>query len=115
MKPRLTLNISRSFSKVPAGRYRTDGPQSGQVFLEEKLLPALENSDVVEVVLDGTDGFGSSFLDEAFAGLLRITAMSVAEFKRRVLLISEEDPTLIEEVEGYVEEEAARQSAAQAR
>lgn len=63
------INIARDFSKVPVGRFRTDGPNSGQRFREDFLIPGLEKGDVV-VILDGTEGYPSSFIEEAFGGLL---------------------------------------------
>lgn len=63
------VKIADDFSKTPGGRYRTDGPFSGEEFREEFLKPALNDSQKVTVYLDGTRGYPSSFLDEAFAGL----------------------------------------------
>lgn len=70
-----TIRVDRDFTRYPGPRYRKDGPFSGEEFRERLLEPALrkavaEREDLV-VVLDGVAGYGSSFLDEAFAGLLR--------------------------------------------
>ena len=67
------IRIAADFSKYPAGRYRQDGPSSGEAFREDHLKPALVDPDVTKVIvwLDGVAGFGSSFLDEAFGGLVR--------------------------------------------
>ncbi len=67
-----TIDIGLDFSKVPAGRHPEDGDFSGETFREQLLKPALEKYDRVEVVLDNTEGFGSSFLEEAFGGLVRL-------------------------------------------
>jgi len=64
------IDIAKDFTDTPLGRYPTDGPYSGERFREEFLYPALKN-DSVSVVIDGTEGYGSSFLDEAFGGLVR--------------------------------------------
>ena len=66
-----TIDIAKDFSDTPLGRYPTDGPYSGERFREEFLYPALKESNPVSVVIDGTEGYGSSFLDEAFGGLVR--------------------------------------------
>lgn len=63
--------VAKDFSKYPAGRYKTDGPFSGEKFREEILLPLLEKGDEFSINLDGTRGYGSSFLEEAFGGLVR--------------------------------------------
>lgn len=66
------IKIASAFSEFPAGRYRADGPYSGQAFREDVLIPALKSSHgTLHVSLDGTLGLGSSFLEEAFGGLVR--------------------------------------------
>lgn len=69
--------IAKDFSRSPSGRYHpADGDFSGQRFREEFLYPALKNGKV-EVNLDGCLTLGSSFLDEAFGGLVREKGLSV--------------------------------------
>ena len=34
-------------------------------------MPAMKRGELVEIVLDGTRGYPSSFLEEAFGGLIR--------------------------------------------
>ena len=66
------ISIAKDFSPTPAGRYRSDGPFPGEKFRDDLLLPALrKDTEPVTVELDGTAGFGSSFLEEAFGGLVR--------------------------------------------
>ena len=67
------IDISKDFSDVPAGRYKMDGPHSGERFRDDILIPALRTGEKVEVILDGAEGYGSSFLEEAFGGLVRNT------------------------------------------
>ncbi|HEY5036126.1 MAG TPA: STAS-like domain-containing protein [Chthoniobacterales bacterium] len=64
------IRIASAFSEVPLGRYPSDGEFSGERFREEFLKPALEEGGVI-VQIDGTEGYGSSFLEEAFGGLVR--------------------------------------------
>jgi len=66
-----TIDIAKDFSSVPAGRHLSDGDYSGEFFRESLLRPALKEFEKVEVILDDTAGFGSSFLEEAFGGLVR--------------------------------------------
>jgi len=65
------INIGKDFSDAPLGRYPTDGPYSGEKFRDEILHPALKENAEVTVDLDDAEGFGSSFLEEAFGGLVR--------------------------------------------
>lgn len=66
------ISVANDFSPAPAGRDMTDGPYPGAKFRDELLLPALNSYDEVIVDLDGTAGMGSSFLEEAFGGLVRL-------------------------------------------
>lgn len=64
------IDVARDFSKKPYGRYPKDGDSNGTRFRKEFLVPALNDGSVV-VDMSGTNRYGSSFLDEAFAGLVR--------------------------------------------
>jgi hypothetical protein len=83
-----TLSVARDFSRSPAGRFRSDGQYSGEEFRERLLWPALEEFDQLEVDLDGVLGFGSSFLEEAFGGLVRVHGISAADLRRRLVIRS---------------------------
>lgn len=82
------ISIAKQYSVAPAGRYVVDGPHSGERFREEFLYPALKDSTKVEVDLDGTLGYGSSFLDEAFGGLLREYPITLEEIKGKLKITS---------------------------
>jgi hypothetical protein len=73
-----TINVAQDFSKYPGGRYLTDGEFSGERFRHEMLAPALRQHEAVTVELDGTLGYGSGFLEEAFGGLVREAGMDKA-------------------------------------
>jgi STAS-like domain of unknown function (DUF4325) len=95
------INIPQDYTRYPAGRYISDGSFSGQRFRDELLVPALHQADKVEVHLDGTLGYGSSFLEEAFGGLVRIAGFEQQDLMRRLVLISQ-DETLIAEIRQYL-------------
>lgn len=97
------INIAKDFSVEPIGRVPADSGSSGQRFRDEYLLPALKEFDKVIVVLDGTEGFGSSFLDEAFGGLIRVSKLSKEDVLRRLELVSKEDESFIAEIMEYIE------------
>ncbi|MCU7858695.1 MAG: STAS-like domain-containing protein [Candidatus Thiodiazotropha sp. (ex Lucinoma kastoroae)] len=65
------LNIANCFSRYPAGRFITDGPYSGEKFRDDFLMPAIDLGEKLVIALDGARGYGSSFLEEAFGGLVR--------------------------------------------
>lgn len=102
------INIARDYARWPVGRYVTDGPYSGERFREEMLFPALKLHQQVSVELDGTIGHGSSFLEEAFAGLLRGGCnMSADEVERKLILVSKNEK-LKETIKKYIKDEIAR-------
>ena len=66
-----TVSVAKDFSPSPAGRFLDDGPYPGALFRDVFLLPALKTDERVLVDLTGTELPGSSFLEEAFGGLIR--------------------------------------------
>lgn len=99
------INIERDFSRYPAGRYEGDGPYSGQAFRDKFLVPVLtKKSEKVLIELDGARGYGSSFLEEAFGGLVR--AGFSADDVFNLIELKSEDNSLIEEIKGYIMEQS---------
>jgi len=85
-----TIRVADEFSATPGGRYLTDGPFSGEDFRERLLIPALKEGAPVTVVLDGTRGYPSSFLDEAFAGLARKMRWNRDQFSKHIDIVASE-------------------------
>ena len=96
-----SVSVIDSIGAYPSGRYRCEGKGSAEEFREDHLIPALNRSDLVTVELDGVMGYGSSFLEEAFGGLVRKGAFDSEEVLRRVNLVSEEQ-YLIDETHSYI-------------
>lgn len=71
---------------MPCVRSRKDGKKSGQEFREDFLAPALRQNEKVIVDLDGVLTLGSSFLDEAFGGLVRAEGFSPRELKSKLII-----------------------------
>ena len=66
-----TIDIARDFTKYPAGRVLDDGPFSGERFRKDFLEPIIRSGEHAVISFDGAIGYGSSFLEEAFGGLVR--------------------------------------------
>ena len=98
----VTLDIGAEFARLPFGRFPEDGPNNGQRFREEFLIPMFEKCERLVVILDNARGMGSSFLDEAFGVFAKKCGLTLAEFKRRIEIISRRDPSLSESIEQYV-------------
>lgn len=90
-----TLYIGKQFSDDPAGRYYTDGDGSGEEFREEILRFLFGNvsgkGKVVINIDENVEGYGSSFLVEAFAGLVKHGYFS-REFIKDHLFLEYSDP-----------------------
>lgn len=86
------INIAREFSEFPVGRFYTDGPDSGERFRDQFLEPALNSGGAVQVQISGTEGYGSSFLDEAFGGIVRKLHWSKADVAAKLQFVADEDP-----------------------
>ena len=97
----ITISVAKDFSRFPAGRFKTDGAYSGERFRDEFLRPALQKDDVVEVDLDGVAGYGSSFLDEAFGGLVRTNVVAAGDVQTR-LRLKATDNSLVTEILSYM-------------
>lgn len=98
-----TINIADEFSKFPGPRFKELGKYSGEEFRESFLIPALNENQLIRIVFDGAMGYGSSFLEEAFGGLVR-AGYKKEDLISRLELISEEDPSLISDIHEYIED-----------
>lgn len=71
----LKIIITSEFNDKLGGRWIKLGPYSGEAFYNELLLPRYKKARELEVklniYLDGTKGYGSSFLDQSFGELAR--------------------------------------------
>lgn len=85
-----TYSIAREFSMTPGGRFKKHGPYSGEAFrdgvLRDLLQRAINSGDRLVVELDGTAGYGSSFLEEAFGGLIRLSMFDREQVSRHLEL-----------------------------
>ncbi|HGO5343795.1 MULTISPECIES: STAS-like domain-containing protein [Klebsiella/Raoultella group] len=83
-----TLKIGSEFSKVPRGRYRSDGTASGERFREDFLrnrLNSLHSGEKLQIVIDDdVEGYGSSFLVEGFAGMVKYGYMQANELLAKI-------------------------------
>lgn len=102
-----TVSVARDFTRFPSGRYKQNGDTSGEAFRERFLEEPIARGEKVIVELDGTVGYGSSFLEEAFGGLVRKLRLPAETIFDR-LEFRAEDRSLIDEVKDYIREEARK-------
>lgn len=100
------ISIANDFSVFPGGREPSDGPFSGQEFRDNILIPIIEKNENAIINFDNVRGYGSSFLEESFGGLVR---KGISKDKILELLIFESSKqSVIEEVNKYINEAAKK-------
>lgn len=101
-----------NYSLDPGPRYIRQGDDSGEDFyhavLNEEFYKALINDEILEISLDGTSGYASSFLDEAFGNL--VYDFSLEKVRSNIIVVSEEEPEWKDmiENESFIEWEQRR-------
>ena len=99
---KIEIRIS-DFTRTPGGRYIEDGPFSGEEFRQKKLEPLFEDKSdnrSITVYLDGTKGYPSSFLEEAFGGLARIFGSE--KVRSRIKFLTKEFKYLLEKLDEFI-------------
>lgn len=82
------VNIAKQFARMPGGRYERLGPNSGEKFRREHLVAPLAEGKTVIVELDGVRGYGSSFLEEAFGGVVRALHLTATDAVNRIRVVT---------------------------
>lgn len=101
---KVKINIAEEYTTSPGGRKKTDGLFSGEDFREKYLEQYFEDSaddTKIEINLDGTMGYPTSFTEEAFGGLAR--KYGIKRCKEKLEFISEEEPKLVNEIILYID------------
>lgn len=103
---KIEINIREDFSATPGPRYIHEGKFSGELFRKDILFPrvsdAIKNNIPFVVNLDRTAGYGTSFLEESFGGLIRIHNLPYEKIKQLMTLVSNEEDYLIDDVNEYL-------------
>jgi hypothetical protein len=109
----LTIRV-KDFSEFPGGRYKRFGTDSGEEFRETVLIDALDATDSdgkLEVDLSDIFTYQPSFLDEAFAGLIKLGIISADEFKKKFVFKADSaNEPYIDMIMRYVNEAASRKT-----
>lgn len=107
----ITIKVLKDFSESPGPRYENQGPDSGEKFYHDLLngsfAQALNEDCKLVLDLDGTDGYMSSFLDEAIGNLVYDFGADIV--KNRLVIVSNEEPVWKDVVENQVIPEWAGQ------
>ena len=79
-----TIKVAEDLSRFPGGRYKKDGPNSGESLREMVAVSLRSNKGVTLVDFRGTAGVPASFAEEAFGGLIREEDFSLEELNNRL-------------------------------
>jgi STAS-like domain of unknown function (DUF4325) len=100
------INIKDDFSPTTGFRTYDDGPKSGLEFfdllLDKKFKEAQEKGVQLKVILDGGQGYTSSFLNEAFR--LLGEKYGADNVWKNIIIISDEWPKYIRKVKKSIYE-----------
>lgn len=106
----MQIIIAKDYSKTPGPRYISEGPFSGEDFRKTVLCPkikeAIEINEPLTIVLDGAHGYGTSFLEEAFGGLIREDHIPYEQIISTIEITSEEEDYLIDDIMQYLRDAA---------
>ena len=99
--------IADQFSRTPSARVESEGKFPGEQ-LREIITPLLKEcisrKEKFCIDLDGTAGYGTSFLEEVFGGLVRIENIAYSDLKECLLIKSDEEEELVDECWSYIED-----------
>ncbi len=105
MSKPLVIDVGKDFSRFPGGRFSQQGPYSGQAFREQIVGPVLAHGGNVVFDLDSVVGLASSFVEEAFGGLIREVVAQGQDARAliaHISFISTKVPSYAEEIRGYM-------------
>lgn len=98
----LRINVAHEFTDTPGARYYKDGDFPGEEFRDKFLKDNFKIYNKIIINLDGTEGYPTSFSEEAFGGLARI--YPIDEVLSKLDFISDEEPELIDEIISYIKD-----------
>lgn len=101
------LNIVLEYTDLPGGRYIRQGSHSGEDFrenlLKSKYEYCLANNEKLIINFDGGYGYASSFLEEAFGGMVR-QGYDAKDMIKRIVFVTEDEPELEKRCIKYIKE-----------
>ncbi|WP_425641444.1 STAS-like domain-containing protein [Marinomonas gallaica] len=90
------------YMRYPGPRYKKLGPDSGEMLRDDIIWPLFAKDHDLVINLD-VKGFGSSFLDEAFTGLVLNYGLKRSDIEFLLEnLMCESDCTIVEEIREYI-------------
>ena len=101
MNESITINVAKEFYPRPLGRIPEDGEYNGTLFKDSILIPAIKNNRTVVVDFHGVAMAGSSFLEEAFGGIIRERIITKKDFSSRIIILTDRQ-VILDRIKKYV-------------
>lgn len=99
----MELSIYKEFSDAPGLRYCSLSEKSGEEFyhacLNSRFSEALEKDEKLVLILDYTEGYAPSFLDESIGNLVYDFSLEIVE--KYLVIVSEEEPFWIDRIKVF--------------
>lgn len=95
------FKIVDEFSITPSARTAEEGKFPGvelRNMIKPLLQEAIDNDGKLLIDLDEAAGYGTSFLEEVFGGLIRVEGFKYEDIIAHLEIKSDEEPELIEEI-----------------
>ena len=104
---KIIFKVVKEFSRTPSARIAKEGRYPG-TDLRSKITPlirlALQENNMFLIDLDGASGYGTSFLEEVFGGLIREEHFKHKELEKCLEIKSDEEPELVDEIWEYIKD-----------
>lgn len=112
MSENIVIHVATDFYPRPSGRYEKDGQFTGEAFREHFLVPKLNtilhtsstSDSFLTIDFTGVTMAGSSFLEEAFGGLVRKNGFKKDDLYKILNIHSPKRPVIKSRIIEYIDE-----------
>ena len=102
----MNIKVATEFYRRPLGRDRSQGTYTGEAFREDILINRIQSlapNEKLYVDFTGVTMNGSSFLEEAFGGLVRKHGYKYEDLKNILVFLFPRRPSLESKVWEYID------------
>ncbi|MEO0399640.1 MAG: STAS-like domain-containing protein [Pseudomonadota bacterium] len=86
----IEISVAEDFSPFPGGRNPKHGEFNGESFRQKYLEQPLRDNKTLLIIFDGVAGLPSSFIEEAFGGLVREGLLrTYTDYKEKFKIVAE--------------------------
>jgi len=109
-----TVKIRDDYNWSTGSRLIIEGPHSGEdfriKFFYPMIIDAIASNETLTIDFDGGIGYGTSWLEEVFGGVIRKDRVDAQDVRKHLRLIATQQPYILRLVDKYMKqaEEKAR-------